>query len=49
MVSPHKPSVLRVAVVGVLQKLYHDLLHYKPAEIVDEKTSRAAGSPVLSS
>lgn len=39
-------SVLRVAVVGVLQKLYHDLLQYKPAEIVDEKTSRAAGSPV---
>jgi hypothetical protein len=41
-------SVLRVAVVGVLQKLYQDLLHYKPTEIVDEKTSHATGSPVPS-
>ena len=39
---------LNVAVVGVLQKLYQDLLHYKPTEIVDEKASRATGSPVPS-
>ena len=47
-ISP-QTSVLRVAVVGVLQKLYHDLLHYKPTEIVNEKTSHVTGTPVLSS
>lgn len=35
------------AVVGVLQKLYQDLLAYKPHEVVDQKISRATGSPVL--
>lgn len=36
------------AVVGVLQKLYQDLLDYKPHEVVDQKISRATGSPVFS-
>jgi hypothetical protein len=34
------------AVVGVLQKLYQVLLAYKPHEVVDQKISRATGSPV---
>jgi hypothetical protein len=41
-----KWRVLILAVVGVLQKLYQDLIEYKPAEIVDQNISQATGSPV---
>ena len=40
-------SGLILAVVGVLEKLYQDLIHYKPAEILSPKPQQASGSPVF--
>ena len=33
--------------VGVLQKLYTDLINYKPAQMLDQKVNHASGSAVL--
>jgi hypothetical protein len=37
-----------VAVVGVLDKLYGDLINYKPAEILAAKHHHLVGTPVVS-
>jgi hypothetical protein len=44
--KPFASQELMVAVVGVLQKLYTDLLDYKPKEILASKVQNASGSPV---